>query len=353
MSTQIVEGDSPREGLVGRLIRIALTERVAALCVATVMLVVVFNLLGANGYLFAPFDLPYMTSSLQAFVPLALLALAEMFVITSGQGGIDLSVGAMVSLVGLVFGFLVQIAGLPVIVAGIAAVVAGGLLGLINGVLVGYFKFPPLIATLATAYAFSSVAMVISGQKPISGPAIAATNSLTSMIRLGRAIELPMHALTFLLPTVIVTWIVIEKLAWGRSLSAVGTNDVAARYAGLQVERIRCSAYLASGLLAGLAAIINVAQFASARPDAGTSGNGMALPAITIAVLGGVLIQGGLARVGGVVVGALLITWLNAALLISFEGSLGPRMQLLALGLVLMFAVLINTFAARRYQLRG
>jgi ribose transport system permease protein/erythritol transport system permease protein len=94
---------------------------------------------------------------------------------------------------------------------------------------------------------------------------------------------------------------------------------------------------------------VTVAQFASARPDAGVVGNGMALPAITIAVLGGVAIQGGIGRVGGVVVAALLVTWLNAGMLLAFEGSEGSQYQLLALGLVLVLSALLNTLALRRY----
>jgi predicted ABC-type sugar transport system permease subunit len=72
-------------------------------------------------------------------------------------------------------------------------------------------------------------------------------------------------------------------------------------------------------------AVITAAQFASARPDAGTVGNGMALPAITIAVLGGVAIAGGVGRVAGVLVAALLIVWLNAGILLYFEGSQGSQ----------------------------
>ena len=76
-----------KESTGARLLRIALTERVAALAVLTVILVIVFYLLGNNGNLYAPFGLSYMASSLEAFVPVALLALAEMFVITSGRSG--------------------------------------------------------------------------------------------------------------------------------------------------------------------------------------------------------------------------------------------------------------------------
>ncbi|QWW19461.1 ABC transporter permease [Schaalia sp. 19OD2882] len=353
-------GDAPRdaaplatEGPGARLLRLFLTERVIALAVILVLLVATFLVLGANGFLFAPFDAAYMLSSLQSLVPLALLALAEMVVIISGYSGIDLSVGAIVSLSGLLFGYLIQVAGVPVALAALVTVVVGALLGAVNGFLVGYMGYPPLIATLATQYAYASTALVASGQSPISGDRVIATNqSLTANIPVFANATLPLQVLTFLVPVAALVWFMLERTVWGRRLLAVGTNDVAARYAGQDVRMTRASAYMVSGLLCGIVAVVNVAQFASARPDAGTAGNGMALPAITIAALGGVLIQGGFGRVSGVVTGALLITWLNAALLISFEGSMGSRMQLLALGTVLIGSILINSYAARRYNLR-
>ncbi|PHP52914.1 ABC transporter permease [Actinomyces ruminis] len=342
-----------RESVLARIVRVLLTERTAALALLTVLLVTMFSALGRGGYLFADFDASYMASSLQSLVPVALLALAEMFVIISGYSGIDLSVGAIVSLAGMLFGYLIQNAGIPLVPAVVCTVVAGGLLGAVNGMLVGYLRFPPLIATLATQYAYASIAMVVSGSAPISGDRITAANGvLTGRVPLF-GLMIPTQVLTILVPSVIISWLLLDRMTWGRSLLAVGTNATAARYAAQNVRAIRGSSYMVSGLLCGLAAVVNVAQYASARPDAGTAGNGMALTAITIAALGGVLIQGGFGRVSGVVMAAVLITWLNAGLLISMEGSAGSRSQLLALGAVLICSILINSYAARRYQLRS
>lgn len=351
MSSQVQIG-TRKPMNVDNIVRLLLTERVVALSALIVVLVIAFMALGANGFLYAPFNLRYMAISLEALVPVALLALAEMFVIISGRSGIDLSVGAMVSLSGMLFGHLIQNEGTSLALAIVLTMAFGVLLGTINGFLVGYFKFPPLIATLATSYAYASIAMVLSDQTPISGDRIAAANeTLTSKVELG-TLPIPLQVFTILVPMVVLSWLMLNRTAWGRSLLAIGTNDIAAQYAAQRVKLTRCSAYSMSGLLCGIAAVTNVAQFASARPDAGTAGSGMALPAITIAALGGVLIQGGYGRVSGVVTGALLVTWLNAALLISFQGSAGPRTQLLALGLILIGSILINSFAAKKYNLR-
>lgn len=134
-----------------------------------------------------------------------------------------------------------------------------------------------------------------------------------------------------------------------RRIYALGTNDTASLWSGIDIRTNRMFAYIISGVISGLVGIVTVAQFASARPDAGTSGSGMALPSITIAVLGGVAITGGIGRVAGVVLAALLIVWLNAGILLAAPGNLGVQFQLLALGLVLIFAALLNSLTRRKY----
>lgn len=325
-----------------------LRDRTTLLVALTIIMLATFSTLSVAGQLLGPFNLSYMFSSLISLVPVALLALAQTFVILSGRSGIDLSVGGMVSLGGMVFASLVGPLQWDILPAAAVTIIAGGLFGLLNGWLVGYIGFPPLIATLATAYVFGSVALLLNDGAPISGERVAATNAITSSINLGGGLYLPQHVVTILLPAIVLCWFALARTTWGRSLYAVGTNDVAAKYATLPVKRIRASAYVASGLLCGVAAIVNVAQFASARPDAGTAGNGLALPAITIAVLGGVAIHGGLGRVSGTVIAAILVTWLNAALLIAFAGSSGPRAQLLALGVLLVGAVYLNSVQLKR-----
>jgi ribose/xylose/arabinose/galactoside ABC-type transport system permease subunit len=219
-------------------------------------------------------------------------------------------------------------------------------LGAVNGLLIAYLRVPALIATLATYYAFSSLALISNDNAPISTRALQDFNSITTSVNLG--VPFPLQVLTFLLPVAVIVWLLVNRTPYGRKLYGVGTNEVAARYASLDVPRVRFTAYVLSGLLSAVVAVVTVAQFASARPDAGTVGNGMALPAITIAVLGGVAIAGGVGRVGGVLVAALLIVWLNAGILLYFEGSQGSQYQLFALGAVLLASALFNALVLRR-----
>jgi ribose/xylose/arabinose/galactoside ABC-type transport system permease subunit len=256
-------------------------------------------------------------------------------------------VGAMVSLVGMVFGFAYGMWEWPFLPALLLALAAGVVLGAVNGLLVAYLQVPALIATLATYYAYSSLALISNDNAPISTRPLQDLNSITHSVQLG-GLAIPRQVFTFLLPVAVVIWLLVNRAPYGRRLYAVGTNEVAARYASLDVARVRFGAYTLSGLLSAVVAVITAAQFASARPDAGTVGNGMALPAITIAVLGGVAIAGGVGRVAGVLVAALLIVWLNAGILLYFEGSQGSQYQLFALGAVLLVSALFNALVLRR-----
>ncbi|MFD1044686.1 alpha/beta fold hydrolase [Kibdelosporangium lantanae] len=198
-------------------------------------------------------------------------------------------------------------------------------------------------ATLATYYAFSSLALVLNNNAPISTPPVQQLHSLTSSVG-----DIPLQVFTFLLPCAVVIWLLANRTNYGRRLYAVGTNEAAARFTGLPVVSIRFRAYLLSGLLSAVVAVVTVAQFASARPDAGTVGNGMALPAITIAILGGTAITGGIGRVGGVLLASLFVVWLNAGILLAFEDSRGSQYQLLVLGAVLVLSALLNRVTLRR-----
>lgn len=340
--------------LAARWTRLLLTNRTVLLVALLIVVLVVFGIMSAAGELAADYNADYLSAALINLVPLAMLALAQLLVIVSGGGGIDLSVGANVSLSGMIFGFMYGEWGWPLWLALLGAVLVGALFGLVNGVLIAYVGYLPLIVTLATYYAMWSISLVINNQKPINSQPIQDLYSLSRAVELplvGQFLPLvPLGVFLFLLPTVVVVWLVLSKTAYGRELYAVGTNDVAAKWAGLDVARTRALAYTGAGAISGLVAVVTVSQFASARPDAGIAGNGMALPAITMAVLGGVAIFGGSGKVAGVVLAALLIVWLNAGILLAIPGNAGAQFQLFALGAILVGSALLNGITNRRYS---
>ena len=244
--------------------------------------------------------------------------------------------------------------GLAAVAGDLLTAAFGGLCGALNGFLVAYIGFPALIATLATYYAFKSLAIVINNQRPISTPPIQELFSITRSVELpligGDLPDVPLGIFTFLHPD------------HGGRLAAAGAHHLrppAVRRSapttpppagpGCRSRTPGSRPMCYAGVISGLVAVVTVGQFASARPDAGVSGNGMALPAITIAVLGGVAITGGIGRVAGVVLATLLIVWLNAGILLAFVGNEGSQYQLLALGTVLVFAALLNGLTNRRY----
>ena len=339
--------------ILSRAVRALLTQRIVLLAALLVLVLVWMTALDQGGYLTGSYDADYLASALVDAVPLCLLALGELVVIVSGRGGIDLSIGAIVSLTGMVFGFAYGRWGWSLWLSVVLAVSVGALLGAVNGLLVAYLRFPALIATLASYYAYKSLALVITNSTPISDKRIGQLYSITSSVEIpvigGQLPNVPLGIFTFLVPTVVVVWLLAARTTFGRRLFAIGTNDVAAEWSGLDVRRTRFAAYLIAGVIAGLVAVYVSGQFASARPDAGTSGNGLALPAITVAVLGGVAITGGIGRVAGVVLATILITWLDAGILRAFTGNDGTQFQLLALGTELIFAALLNELTTRRY----
>ena len=338
-----------------KVIRTILTNRTLLLLIVLVVVIGVLLIMSATGEMSAPYDVQYMFASLVNLVPLLLLAGAEFVVILSGKGGIDLSVGSIVSLTGMMFGFAYGQWGWPLLLAIPAAILFGAFLGAINGFLIARIGFPAMIATLATYYAYWSLAMVINNQKPISTEPIQGLYALSKAYQipgLSFIPPIPLGTVIFLLPTIVLLWYLISKTVYGRRVYAIGTNDTAARWSGIRADWSRFWAYVIAGAISGVVAIVTVSQFASARPDSGVSGNGMALPAITIAVLGGVAITGGIGALPGIILAALLIVWLDAGLLLAASGNVASQLQLLALGLILIGASLLNVSVNRRYGVK-
>lgn len=328
-----------------------LTDRAVLLVVLLAALLIWMHVLSDGGYLLSSYSGSYLAGNLAYMAPMLMLAIGETFVIVSGRGGIDLSVGAIVSLVGISFGYMYAFWHWPLLLATLAALLLGAALGAVNGLLIAGLGIPALIATLATSYAYSSTALSIHDSAPISTPRIQGMISMTKPINvplLDNVLPgIPLQILTFVLPVTLVSWLLLHRSSYGRRLYAIGTNEIAANFAAISVPRTRFTAYVLSGAISGLVAVVTVAQFASARTDAGTTGSGMALPAITVAVLGGVAISGGVGRVIGVAIAALLVAWLNAGILLLVNNSQASELQLFALGALLLVSALLNVITQR------
>jgi ribose/xylose/arabinose/galactoside ABC-type transport system permease subunit len=309
----------------------------------SVLFVVFFALLAVfvQGF----FTLYNLTNMTQYAVELGLLALAETFVILSGGGGIDLSVGSMMSLAAMVIGALIGRAKVSMGLAIPLGLAAGALVGYFNGVLVAYTRIPALIVTLATMYGYSSLALLIAVDPQFGPNPMPVSNFSDAFYFVGqfRILEIPFQVLCVFIPIALILLFLLNRTAFGRRLYGVGSNETAALFSGINVRRVRVSVYTLSGLLSAMAGWIITSRVASARPDIGSS---YLLEAITIAVLGGVSIKGGEGTIGGVILAVVIITMLYNGMDIS---GIQPIWQLGILGLILVGAVLLNqALLARR-----
>jgi rhamnose transport system permease protein len=243
----------------------------------------------------------------RASVEIGLLALALTPVIVTG--GIDLSVGSLLGLCAVVLGAAHRDIGLPLGLAALLASAVGALGGGLNAVLVARLRIPPLIVTLGTFSLFRGLA------EGLTGGVVSYSNFAPAFLFVGQGSFGPVPAQVLVLAiAAVLVWLLMHRMAIGRSLRAIGYSPEGARYAGIPVERRLVLVYVLSGLAAGLAAVIYVARLGQAKADAGT---GFELVAITAVVLGGTSIFGGSGTVHGTLLGLSALALLQSGLRLS------------------------------------
>ncbi|NPD69184.1 ABC transporter permease [Lichenicola cladoniae] len=269
------------------------------------------------------------------FLPFGLVALGLTTVILTG--GIDLSVGATAGLSAIVMAELWSGLHISIWLAALVGVIAGGLLGLVNGLIITRLRTEPLIATLATSFIYGSIATALAGDTPPSG-------FPDSFNRLGTGAFgdiVPFQILLFAVAALLFS-LLISRSIFGRKIIMIGYNVEAARYSGIRVDRIVTSAYVISGVMAGLAGIVLAAYYSAVRPDMGDL---LLLSTITIVVLGGVSIFGGDGTISGVVIAVLLLGVLRQGMLIA---GFSDMVTTMLTGAILLAAIAIkNVFAGR------
>ncbi|HSI13618.1 MAG TPA: ABC transporter permease [Chthoniobacter sp.] len=235
---------------------------------------------------------------------IGLLALVMTPIILTG--GIDLSVGSLLGLCAILFGKLWRDAGMSLPLAAVCTLLIGALAGGLNALLIARLRLPALIVTLGTYSLFRGLA------EAITRGVDTFTNFPTSFLALGQGhtAGLPTQV-WFFLAVAVAIWLLVHQTTFGRSLRAIGFAPEGARFAGLPVERRIAQAYILTGVVAALAAIIYTARLGQAKADAGT---GYELLAITAVVLGGTSIFGGIGSVHGTLLGVAAIAVLNNGL---------------------------------------
>ncbi|WP_336742343.1 ABC transporter permease [Aureimonas altamirensis] len=277
-----------------------------------------------------------VTTVLQFSTILALVALGQAMVILCGGAGIDLSVGGTMSLTAILSMMAVD-AGMPGWLLVPACVAMGGVLGLANGLIVTRLGILPLIGTLGTFYIYSGTALAVTSGANIG-------NVPAGLTVWGRGIlgGLPLPFLTLALPLFLIAGAILRFTSWGRWIYAAGFNERSARLVGIPVDRLRLAAYVASGALAGTAALVSLAWLGSARPNIGQN---LELTSLTAAMLGGIAIFGGRGGVIGVLAAVLLLVTVQTGLLLINVNSIW---QLGIVGALLVAVLLVDTLAIVR-----
>ncbi|MFD9899430.1 ABC transporter permease [Mesorhizobium sp. NPDC059025] len=264
---------------------------------------------------------------------IGLIAIAMTFVIATG--GIDLSVGSILGLTAILTGVFWQNVGLPLPAAAVTAIAVGTFAGFVNGLIITRFTVPPLIATLATLALYRGLAEGISQARSVRG-----YPDWFYVLGQGEVLGVPTQ-LWILVAAAVIASIILAYTRWGRTVYAIGSNEVASRFSGLSVEKTKLALYTASGFAAAVAGVIFVSRVSTTRSDMGT---GIELDAITAVVLGGTSIFGGRGTIAGTMIGLCLIQALKNGL--SLAGVKGDG-TIMLIGAVLILAILASNLFER------
>jgi rhamnose transport system permease protein len=252
-------------------------------------------------------------------------------------GGIDLSVGSIMGLCAIVLGYSWKNIGLPLEIAIIFTLLIGVSSGAINGLFINRVRVPPLIMTLATMAFFRGLAEGISKARSVRG-----YPEWFYFIGQGEILGIPVQVLILALSIMIFSYL-LSKTVFGRSLYAIGHNEVGSRFSGIPVNRFKLYIYSLSGLMSGIAAVVFVSRVSTTRSD---MGSGLELDVIAAVVLGGTSIFGGIGSILGTVLGFILIQLLKNGL--ALTGVKGDA-TIMVIGLVLIISILISNLLKKFY----
>jgi ribose transport system permease protein len=276
-------------------------------------------------------------NNLRSFSWIAISAFGECMVIITA--GIDLSVGSVMALAGLITA-MALVAGVPVIPAVIAGLIAGSIIGVLNGLMISKGKLPPFIATLGTLLMARGVVTGLTKGQPIRGLG-------DTFINLGRY-DLPVGPFGVPLPLIITLVLAVlvnlflTRTVWGYRIYAVGGNETAARLSGINVGRVKLMVYTLCALLTSIGGILMTARLGVAAP---TAASGYELDVIAATVVGGTSLSGGEGSILGVLIGAAIMQVLRSGL--NLMGVSAYWLQAVQ-GLVIVVAIMFDQWRKSR-----
>ncbi len=261
-----------------------------------------------------------------------ILAVGMTMIIISG--GIDLSVGSIIGVVGYTVATTMQYGFFPAILAGLCV---GALFGLVNGLLITKIAIPPFVATLGTMVAGRAIVVVLTGGYPL----IPVDDPIFQWIGAGYIGPIPVPVVICMLVFILFIW-VMKHTKFGRYVYSVGSNEEASAFSGVKVERIRLMVYAISGILFAISGIVLTSRLYSSGP---LSGNGYETDAIAAAVIGGTSMMGGEGRLSRTVIGVLILGVLS-----NIFNLLGVAADYQGIfkGIIIIFAVGMDTYSKKR-----
>lgn len=266
------------------------------------------------------------------------LAIGVTFVIITG--GIDLSVGTVMTFSAVMTGVFITQWKLPVPIGIMAGIGTGALCGFVNGAVIAKMKIPPFIATLGMLNIARGLALVASGLKPIYFHDTPIFN-LVAMGSLFPGFDIPNAVLIMFLAAILAS-VILGRTVLGRYTFALGSNEEATRLSGVNVDRWKIAVYALCGAFAGLAGVLIASRLNSAQPSLGL---GYELDAIAAAVIGGTSLSGGEGTILGTIIGAFIISTLTNGLRIM---SVPQEWQTVITGVIVILAVYLDIIRRRR-----
>jgi ribose transport system permease protein len=300
------------------------------------VLVIVFSLASKNFLQTAN-----IINVLQAASVNGVLAVAATLVIISG--GIDLSVGTLMTFCSVMAGVLMTYLGLPIVVGVPGALLAGLLSGALSGFFIAKLKIPPFIATLGMMLIYKGLSLAICGAKPIyfnssPGFGLIATGSIIGAVIPGLPIP---NGVVILFSVAGIAAFILGRTALGRFTFAMGSNEEALRLSGVNIDRWKMAVYALAGCVCGVAGVLIASRINSAQP---AIGQGYELDAIAAVVIGGTSLSGGRGTMLGTMIGALIISVVANGLRIL---SVPQEWQIVVTGSIIIIAVYTDILRRR------
>ena len=319
----------------GKALRGAAQQKLLAFA-SLIALVIGFSLASPNF-----FQVSNIMAILQATSVNGVLAVGVTLIIITG--GIDLSIGTLMTFCAVMTGAVLTWAGMPLILGVLTAIATGALCGLISGTFVAKMKIPPFIATLGMMLMLKGLSLIVTGTKPIYFNDTPGFTDIAQGSLLGTvlpAFPVPNGVVVLFLVAAVAAWI-LSRTVLGRYTFALGSNEEAVRLSGVNTDAWKMAIYALAGGIVGIGGLLIASRLNSAQPALGL---GYELEAIAAVVIGGTSLAGGRGTILGTLIGALIMSVLTNGLRVL---SVAPEWQTVVTGAIIIAAVYADQLRRR------